>query len=204
MDYTALASSESIKKVVATLKEHNINTIVVDTKTQALQRVKELIPQGVEVMNGSSTTLQEIGFIDYLKEGTHGWRNIHEEILNERDAAKKEELRKRSILTSYFLGSVHAITEDGQLITASASGSQIPSYAFSSDNVIWVAGAQKIVPHLEDGLRRIRDFVFPLENERMQKVGYPGSVIARILIIEREIMPNRHLTLILVKEKLGF
>lgn len=204
MNYTALASAESIEKVVTALKEHNINTIVVDTKAQALQRIKELIPQGAEVMNGSSVTLQEIGFIDYLKEGTHGWRNVHEEILNERDAVKKEELRKRSILADYFLGSVHAITEDGQLVAASASGSQIPSYAFSSNNVIWVAGTQKIVPHLEDGLRRIRDFVFPLENERMQKVGYPGSVIARILIIEREIMPNRHLTLILVKEKLGF
>lgn len=204
MDYTALASPGSIEKVALALKGRNITTIVVDTKEQALAKIKELIPQGAEVMNGSSMTLQEIGFVDYLKEGKHGWRNVHEEILNERDTERKEDLRKQSILADYFLGSVHAITEDGQLVVASASGSQIPSYAFSSDNVIWVAGTQKIVPHLEDGLRRIRDFVFPLENERVKKVGYPGSAIARILIIEREIMPNRHLTLILVKEKLGF
>lgn len=204
MSDTTLASSERVEKVVAALKERNIATIVVDTKEQALEKIKELIPLNAPVMNSSSMTLQEIGFIDYLKNGRHGWNNLHEEILKESDATKKEELRKRSILADYFLGSVHAITEEGQLLIASASGSQIPSYAFSSDHVIWVAGTQKIVPRLEDGLRRIHDFVFPLENERVKKIGYPGSTIARILIIEREIMPNRHLTLILVKENLGF
>lgn len=204
MNDTILASSESVEKVVVALKERNIATIVVDTKEQALEKIKELIPANAPVMNSSSMTLQEIGFIEYLKKGSHGWHNLHEEILKESDAAKKEELRKRSILADYFLGSVHAITEEGQLLIASASGSQIPSYAFSSDHVIWVAGTQKIVPRLEDGLRRIHDFVFPLEDERVKKIGYPGSAIARILIIEREIMPNRHLTLILVKENLGF
>lgn len=204
MNDTILASSERVENVVAALKERNITTIVVDTKEQALEKIKELIPANAPVMNSSSMTLQEIGFIDYLKNGRHGWHNLHEEILKESDATKKEELRKRSILADYFLGSVHAITEEGQLLIASASGSQIPSYAFSSDHVIWVAGTQKIVPRLEDGLRRIHDFVFPLENERVKKIGYPGSAIARILIIEREIMPNRHLTLILVKENLGF
>lgn len=204
MKYTQLAPSEIIDKAVNALKERNINTVVVDTKAQALEKIKELIPAGAEVMNGSSTTLQEIGFIDYLKEGKHGWKNIHEEILHESDKVKQTDMRKRSVLADYFLGSVQAITEQGQLLAASASGSQIPSYAFSSNNVIWVAGTHKIVPDLDTALRRIYDYVYPLEDARMKNNGYSGSTVGRVLIIEREIMPNRHLTLILVKEKLGF
>jgi hypothetical protein len=204
MNYEHIASEETIEKVIAALKERNISAVVVNTKAEALEKIKSLIPAGAEVMNGSSTTLQEIGFVDYLKEGKHEWSNVHEDILKEKDHAKQARLRKESVFADYFLGSVHAITEAGQLLIASASGSQIPSYAFTSDNVIWVAGAHKIVPDREAAFKRIEDYVFPLENKRMQGVGYPGSAIARILIVEREIMPNRKLTLILVKEKLGF
>lgn len=204
MDYTKISSDEVTEKVVASLRARNINTVVVNTKEEALEKIKELIPVGGSVMNGSSATLNEIGFVDYLKDGQHGWDNVHADILKEKDKDKQTRLRKESVLADYFLGSVHAITEDGQLVIASASGSQIPSYAFTSDNVIWVAGTQKIVPTLDAAMARIRDHVVPLEDARMKSASYPGTVWARTLIIENEIMPNRHLTIILVKEKLGF
>lgn len=202
--YTNIPSSEVIAKVAENLKARNITPIIVDTKEEALEEIKKLIPQGGAVMNGSSQTLAEVGFVDYLKAGEHGWNNVHEEILKEKDPTKQARLRKESVLADYFLGSVHAITEAGQLLIASASGSQLPSYAFTSDNVIWVASANKIVADLNTAHKRLEDYVFPLENKRMQGVGYPGSTIGRVLIFEREIMPNRHLTMILVKEQLGF
>lgn len=204
MNYEYIASDSTIEKVVEALKARNIHAIVVNTKEEALKEIKKLIPKGGKVMNGSSTTLNQIGFVDYLKEGKHGWDNVHADIVNEKDPAKQARLRKESVLADYFLGSVHAITEAGQLMIASASGSQIPSYAFTSDNVIWVASANKIVADRDAAFKRLEDYVFPLENKRMQGVGYPGSTIGRVLVFEREIMPNRHLTLILVKEKLGF
>lgn len=204
MEYTKIASDSVIEKTVKALKERNIQAIVVNTKEEALEKIKELIPQGGSVMNSSSTTLNEIDFVDYLKDGQHGWDNVHANILNEKDKSKQSRLRKESVLADYFLGSVHAITENGQLVIASASGSQMPSYAFTSDNVIWVAGTQKIVPTLDVALARIRDYVVPLEDARVKNIGYPGTTWARTLIIENEIMPNRHLTMILVKEKLGF
>lgn len=204
MNYTDILSDEVVSKVADALKARNITPIIVDTKEQALAEIKKLVPRGGSVMNGSSQTLQEIGFIDYLKAGEHGWNNVHEEILKEKDPAKQARLRKESVLADYFLGSVHAITDAGQVVVASASGSQMPSYAFTSDNVIWVAGVQKIVPTLDAAFARIKDHVVPLEDTRMKGAGYPGTVWARTLIIEREIMPNRHLTMILVKEKLGF
>lgn len=204
MDYTNIPSDEVIAKVIEVLRARNITPVVVDTKEEALEEIKKLIPAGASVMNGSSATLQEIGFVDYLKGDTHGWNNVHENILNEKDPVKKSRLRKESVLADYFLGSVHAITEAGQVVVASASGSQMPSYAFTSDNVIWVAGAHKIVPTLESALARIRDHVAPLEDARMKSAGRPGTVWARTLIFEREIMPHRKITMILVKEKLGF
>ncbi|OHA79722.1 MAG: hypothetical protein A2747_00220 [Candidatus Yonathbacteria bacterium RIFCSPHIGHO2_01_FULL_44_41] len=204
MDYAKIPEGSVIERVLGALKARNIHTIVVETKEEALEEIKKLIPKGAQVMNGSSMTLNEIGFVDYLKTGEHGWDNVHKEIVNEKDLAKQARLRKESVLADYFLGSVHAITEAGQILIASASGSQIPSCAFTSDNVIWVASANKIVSDREAAFKRIEDYVFPLENKRMQGVGYPGSAIGRVLVLEREIMPNRHLTMILVKEKLGF
>src|SRR3990167_9860521 len=163
MSYEHIASDSVIEKTVASLKERNIHAIVVDTKEEALEEIKKLIPKGASVMNGSSMTLNEIGFVDYLKTGEHGWDNVHKEIVNEKDLAKQARLRKESVLADYFLGSVHAITEAGQILIASASGSQIPSCAFTSDNVIWVASANKIVSDREAAFKRIEDYVFTLE-----------------------------------------
>ncbi len=204
MNYEIIPSEEIIKKTVEALKERNVSVVIVEDSIEALSEIKKLIPLGSGVMSGSSTTLNQIGFVEYLKDGAHGWNNMHQAILEEKDEKKQSNLRKESILADYFLGSVHAITEKGQMVIASCSGSQVPSYAFSSNNVIFVASANKIVPTLEEAFKRIDDYVFPLENKRMQSVGSPGSCLGKILIFEREVMPTRKIHLILVKEKLGF
>ena len=203
MDFTKLASKDTIKKVSKALGPRGIKADFAETKEDALKKLTGMIPAGAELMTGGSTTLEQIGFVDLLKSGKHKWVNLKDSILAEKDEKKQAELRKKSIASQYFIGSVHAVTHEGQVLVASASGSQIPSYAFSSDNVIWVVGAQKIVPTLEDGFERISECCFPLEDKRMKSVGYPGSTIGKILIFEREIMP-RKLTLIFVNEKLGF
>jgi hypothetical protein len=109
-------------------------------------------------------------------------------------------------MAEFFLGSVNAIAETGELVFASATGSQLPPYAYTSRNIVWVAGAQKIAPTLDDALRRVREYVLPLEDERQKKNGNKaGSFIGRILILEREpAYLRRNLTLILVDEVLGF
>ncbi len=155
-------------------------------------------------MTGSSTTIYQIGLTDQLKSGKHPWKNLKDAILAEKDPAKQTKLRKMSVTSEYFLGSVHAVTETGQIIIVNATGSSIPSNSFSSDNVIWVVGTQKIVPTLEEGFKRVHEYCFPLEDKRMKSIGYPGSTIGKILIFERETNENRKVTLIFVNEKLGF
>jgi hypothetical protein len=114
------------------------------------------------------------------------------------------ELRIKSVTVEYFLGSIHAVTQSGEIIVASNTGSQLGPYAYSSKNVIWVVGAQKIVSNLEEGMKRVREYCLPLEDKRMKAAGFKGSSIGKLLIFERENVPYRKLTLIFVNEKLGF
>ena len=205
MDYATLASKESIEKTIAALKKRNIEALVVDTKEQALEKIKELIPVGASVHNGSSRTLDQIGLIEYLKGDTHGWKNLHAAIVAEKDPAKQMQLRNQALFSEYYLGSVHGLSEGGEIVIASASGSQLPHLAFTSKNILLVVGAQKIVPTLEDAIRRMREYVFPLEDERMKSVNMGGSVISKILIVEHEpVFMSRNFKIILVNEKLGF
>lgn len=203
MDYAAPRSQKILQATATALEGRNIHTQIVNSKAEAMAAIRALIPEGAEVTTGSSTTLDQIGFVDLLKSGDHPWKNLKEAIVNEQDATKQAELRRQSSLAEYFLGSVHAITEDGVVVTASASGSQLAPYAFTSQNVIWVVGAQKIVPNLDEAMKRVREYVFPLEDARMKSTGAPGSVFGKWLIFEREVMP-RKIHLILVNEVLGF
>ena len=205
MDYIKLQPKETVLKTIEAFKTRGVEGILVNSKEEALSKIKELIPNGASVMNGSSRTLEEIGFVDYLKSGNHGWKNLHEEILKEKDPEKRVMLRRQSVLSDYYLGSVHAVAETGQLIIASNSGSQLPHIVFTSPNLIFVVGVQKIAPNLDAAIARVREYVLPLEDQRMKDVGMGGSFISKLLIFEKE-QPfmNRKVHLIFVNEKLGF
>ena len=202
--WTELANEAVIKRTSDALESRGVRVEFLNNKEEPLKRLREIIPPGADVMIGSSTTLKEIGFVDLLKSGDHHWNNLKDKILSEKDPLKQAELRKKSITADYFLGSVHAVSQSGEVIIASNTGSQLPSYAFSSSNVVWVVGAQKIVLNLEEGMRRIREYCLPLEDKRMKQAGFVGSAIGKILIFEKETMDDRRITLIFVNEKLGF
>lgn len=205
MIYDALASIESINKTIAALAERGTQAVLVNTRAEALEKIKSLIPQDSSVMNGSSRTLEEIGFVQYLKSRSHGWKNLHEEILAEKNPAKQMALRKQAVLSDYYLGSVHAIAETGQFVVASNSGSQLPHIVFTSPNLILIVGVQKIVPTLDEALARVREYVLPLEDKRMKDVGMGGSAISKLLIFEKEpSFMGRRVLIIFVNEKLGF
>lgn len=205
MSYDTLASNESIEKTINSLKEKGYLPESVETGAEALQRIKDIIPAGASVMKGSSRTLDEIGFIDHLKSGQHGWNNLAEAITNEKDPAKQGALRKQAVLSDFYLGSVHALAETGEIIIASNSGSQLPHIAYTSPNIILVVSTQKITPDLDSARKRLNEHVFPLEDARMKGTGAPGSFISKVLELHKE-QPfmGRKFHIIFVKEKLGF
>ena len=203
--YDTLATDATIEKVKANLAERNIEALIVETGAEALAKIKELIPKGASINNGSSTTLNQIGWIDYLKENTHEWDNLHAAVVAEKDPVKQKELRNKSLFADYYLGSVHALAETGEMIIASASGSQLPPIVFTSPNLIFVVSTQKITPTYDEALKRVEKHVVPLEDTRMKEAGMGGTVLAKILTFEREpAFMGRKVRVILVKEKLGF
>ena len=200
-----LPNKQAITRTIEALKNRGINTELVDSPREALRLITTKIPEGAQIMTGASTTLDEIGFTELLKTGAHKWKNLKQEIMSEKDPAKQRSLRIQATGAEYFIGSIQAIAETGEVVVVSASGSQIPAYAFNARNIVWVVGTQKIVPSLEEALRRVREHALPLESARMKTQGFPGSIIGKILILEREVPQlGRNLTMILVNEKLGF
>src|SRR2546427_7891862 len=198
-------NQQAITRTIEALKNRGIYTELVDTQREALRLIAARIPEGAQVMTGASTTLDQIGFTELLKSGVHKWKNLKQEIMSEKDPAKQGSLRVQATGAEYFVGSVQAVAETGEVVVVSASGSQIPAYAFNARNIVWVVGTQKIVPSLEEALRRVREHALPLESARMKTQGFPGSMIGKILILEREPPQlGRNLTMILVNEKLGF
>lgn len=206
MDFAALPTPEVIHRTVEAVNGRGIHAELVETKEEALARIQAIIPPEAVVMTGGSVTLQQIGFEAVLISGQHPWRNFKADLLAEKDPVKQSAMRRQGALAEFFLGGVNAIAESGELVFASGTGSQLPAFAYTSRNVIWIAGAQKITPTLEDALRRVREYTLPLEDERQKKFGNKtGSYIGRILIFEYEpAFLRRNLTLILVNEVLGF
>lgn len=206
MDYDTLPAQERVRRTLDSVNANGIRAELVETKEAALERLRAIIPDGAVVMTGSSVTLQQIGFEEILISGDHPWRNFKADLLAEKDPVKQSAMRREGTLAEYYLGSVNALAETGELVFASGSGSQLPAYAYTSRNVIWVVGAQKITPTLDDALRRVHDYVLPLEDQRQKSLGNKaGSRINRILIIQGEpAYLRRNLTLILVNQILGF
>lgn len=192
-------------KTLQNLKSKNYDVQVVEKAADALEAIKKIIPANASVMNGSSITLEQVGFVDFLKSGQHNWNNLHSGILQEDDPGKQNALRKQALLADYYLGSVHALTEAGEFLIASNTGSQLPHLAYSSTNLILVVGQQKIVPDLNAAMERLEKTVIPLENKRMQERMGTNTQANKILIFKNENpWMGRKIHVILVKEELGF
>lgn len=206
MQWNTLASEESIKKTVDALKNNGITAHVVDSAEEAKEKVLKLLPKKAEVMQMTSVTLDTIGITQPINE-SGDYDSVRNE-LNKLDRSKQHlEMQRIGAAPEWTLGSVHAVTEDGKVVIASNSGSQLPAYAYGSSHVIWVVGTQKIVNNLEDAMTRIYDYVLPLETKRARKAyNLPDtfhSNVSKLLIVNKEVNPER-LTIIFVKEKLGF
>jgi hypothetical protein len=197
-----LATEEQIRTTVAALEQNGIHTTVVRDRAEAVRAVLELIPSGAEVFDSSSQTLVALG-LDKALADTSRFHNIRPELVRLYQEKKADAQRKLGASPDVIVGSVHALTEKGQAVIASASGSQLAPYASGAGKVIWVAGTQKIVPDLDAAFQRVQEYTFPRENERAQKIYGVPSFVAKLLVINREFTPGR-IHLVLIRENLGF
>jgi hypothetical protein len=201
-EFSKPASDEQIQRAAAALEANGIHTLIAENGEQARRMFFELVPPGSEIFLGASRTLETLGIQPEIdKSGKYDALRPKMFAMNRETQGR--EIRKLGSGPDYAAGSVHAVTEDGHVLIASKTGSQLGPYASGAGRVIWVVGVQKIVKDVAEGLRRIGEYSVPLEEVHMQELYHMGTEANKILIVKGEFRPGR-ITMILVKEQLGF
>jgi hypothetical protein len=200
--YAEAASDGSIAEAKKALQTNGFKVKVVDNLAQAKAEVFNTIPAGAEVFTATSVTLDKAGISEEANQSGK-YVSVRDKFMTLYGKPEKAvEMRRIGSGADYSLGSAHAITEDGQVLIASASGSQLPNIVYGASHVILVVGSQKIVADLDEGLDRIENYTFHLEDERAQKAYGSHSSINKILIYRKE--PTDRVTIVLVKQAVGF
>ena len=200
--WNKLADDKTIERTMKALKENGMDVYIAINGKEAVKKVLEIIPKGSEVMTMSSITLEKTGISSEINDSGK-FVSVRNKLYSMDRKEQGREMNRLGAAPDFAVGSVHALTEDGIVMIASASGSQLPAYAYSSPHVIFVVGAQKIVKDLDEGMKRIYEYTFPLEDERAKVAYGMGSGVNKLLIVKKEIQKGR-ITIIIVKENLGF
>ena len=206
--WARLASDEQITRTAAALDTNGMRAIVVDTGDEARHQVFNLLPAGAQVMTMTSRTLETIGVAAEIDEpsdlaASRRYDAVRPRLMQMDMQTQWPEMRRMGASPDYAVGSVHAVSEHGEVFVASFSGSQLAAYVSGAGSVIWVVGSQKIVPDREAAFKRIYEYSFPREDERAREAYGFGSGVNKVLVVNREFMPGR-ITVILVKQELGF
>ena len=195
-------TAQHLQRAAAALTAHGFTVEILDGAAAARARIKDLIPEGAGVFTGASETLRLSGIDEDINaSGRYDAIRARGQTMDR--ATQLAEIWRLISTPDVIVGSVHAVTETGSLVIASASGSQLPGYAGGSRRAIWVVGAQKVVPDLSTALRRVEEHCLPLESDRAMKVYGTPSAINRLLILNAELEPGRG-TVLLLREAIGF
>jgi L-lactate utilization protein LutC len=201
-EFAHQASAQQIRAVAEALEGNGVAASVVDSGEEARQAVRSLLPVGAEVYNNTSRTLEIIGVAEDI-ERSGLYQPLRPRLYQMDREMQAREMRQLSAAPDWVVGSVHAVTEEGSLLIASASGSQLGPIVSGAGHVIVVIGAQKVVSDLSTGMRRVDEYCFPLEDQRARQAYGVPSGVNNLLIINQAVVPGR-ITAILVNESLGF
>jgi acyl-CoA hydrolase len=199
--FTTLPNEQALQATVVALEEHGFSVEVVDDLDAAREAVLARIPQGASVMTNTSATLAETGIADAINDGA-AYDSARNKMLALDFATQAQQMKAIGGQPDYALGSVHAITRDGTLVIASASGSQLASYAWGAANVIFVVGAHKLVPTLEAAHQRIYQHSLKLEDARAIAAYGQHSFVGKVMEIHQELPGRIHI--VLIRQQVGF
>jgi hypothetical protein len=202
VEFSGLASRDQIGSVADALERNGVTAKVLDSGEEAREAVRTILPVGAEVFNNTSRTLEMIGVAEDI-ERSGLYQPLRPRLYQMDREMQGREMRQLSAAPDWVVGSVHAVTKEGSLLIASASGSQLGPIVSGAGHVILIIGGQKIVPDLDTGIRRISEYCFPLEDQRAQQAYGVRSGVNNLLIINKSVASGR-ITAILVNEALGF
>lgn len=196
------ADDAAVERTAAALREKGYAVHVVDSANAARELIVSLLPDGAEVSQGASETLEDIGVTAELESGRYDNIRQRTRAMDRTTPEGVRAMRKLGVGPDWYVNSAHAVTEDGTIVIASNTGSQLAPLAFGAGEVIFAIGTQKLVPDLETAFRRIEERSLPLENARMQKIYSINSHVRKLLVIRSESRPSR-ITVVLIKEPVG-
>jgi len=200
-EFERVADRAHLERTAEALAARGFRAQVADTAEHARRIVLDAIPDGAEVHTALSETMRELGITTEIEESGR-YTSVRSSLKALDRETQGREMRKLGAAPDYILGSAHAVTDAGEIVVGSGSGSQLGAYAYAGGNVILVVGHQKLVRDVQEGLRRLREYSLPREYARMQGLGFPGTLLAKTLIIHYE--PAGRTSVILVPETLGF
>jgi acyl-CoA hydrolase len=199
--FATLPDEQTLASTVTALEEHGFSVDVVNDLDAARQAVLARIPHGSAVMTNTSVTLTETGIADAINDSAQ-YDSARARMAELDFATQLREMKMIGGQPDYAVGSVHAITRDGTLVIASASGSQLASYAWGAARVIFVVGMQKLVPSLETARERIYQHSLVLEDARAVAAYGQHSSVGKVLEIHSELPGRIHV--VLVRQLVGF
>jgi hypothetical protein len=199
--FTTLPDDQTLAATVVALEEHGFSVEVVDDLDAARETVLARIPKSSSVMTNTSVTLEETGIADAI-DNSGSYESARNKMMALDFATQLQEMKAIAGQPEYALGSVYAVSHEGTLVIASASGSQLASYAWSAANVIFVIGAQKLVPNLEAARERIVEHSLKLEDARAYAAYGQHSYIGKVLEIHQELPDRIHV--VLIRQSVGF
>jgi len=199
--FTTLPDDETLATSVVALEEHGFSVEVADDLDAARHAVLARIPEGSSVMTNTSVTLEETGIAKAINDGGP-YESVRNKMLALDFETQAQEMKAIAGQPDFAIGSVQAVTRDGALVIASASGSQLASYAWGATNVIFIVGAQKLVPTLEAAQQRITEHSLKLEDARALAAYGQNSYIGKVLEIHQE-RPGR-IHIVLIRRVIGF
>jgi hypothetical protein len=200
-DFSQLASAEQVERTAGALEANGFHTLIAEDRQQARRLFFQLLPDGAQVFQGKSATLEELGITDELEQSGR-FVALRATLRTFDRQTQADQIRRLVASPDFMTGSVAAVTEDGHVLAASASGRQLGPYVSGAGQVIWVVGFQKIVTNLDEGFRRIEEYALPMEDERVFKASAHHTSLNKVVVFYKE-RPGR-ITIILVKEVLGY
>jgi L-lactate utilization protein LutB len=159
--WNRIPTEEVVAETAYAVGKRGIRVIRAKDRQGALDTLTRLIPRGAEVMNGPSTTLIEIGYEALLKSEKTGWTDLPDKITAENDERMRALLRRKSVTADCFISGANAISLTGEIIACDLSGNRVGAWPFAAGHLILACGVNKIVPTLEDALRRVGEYLSP-------------------------------------------
>ena len=203
-DFARRADDATIERAAAGLRAKGYAVHIVDDAAEAKATILEILPEGAEVGQGASRTLEDIGVTEAIEEsGRYDAVRLRTRSMDRSSPEGLRAMRKLGVGPDWYVNSAHAVTEDGTILIASNTGSQLAPLSFGAGEVIFAIGSQKIVPDLATAFQRLEEHILPLESERMQGLYGVDSEIKKVLIIHKEFRPGRF-TIVLIKDPAGF